>query len=123
MSYQVYKVVHLIGAFALFLAIGGLFLHAINGGTRDSNASRKLVAISHGVALFIVLLGGFGMLARLGITGAFPGYIWFKLVIWLVMGAIIAIPYRVPSLARPLWLLLPFIGGLAAWAAIYKPFT
>lgn len=120
MSYQFYNLLHLFGIFLLFVALGGLFLHAINGGTKESNSSRKLVAISHGVALFLILLAGFGMLARIEMSAAEP-WVLIKLGIWLLMGAALVIPYRAPQLARPLWLMLPLLGLLAAWTAVNKP--
>lgn len=120
MSYNFYNLLHLFGIFLLFISLGGLFLHAINGGTKESNGARKLVAISHGVALFLILLAGFGMLARIEMSAAEP-WVIIKLVIWLVMGAALVIPYRVPQLARPLWLMLPLLGLLAAWTALNKP--
>lgn len=120
MDYQVYRMLHLVGIFAIYMALGGLFLHALNGGTKDSNSQRKPVAILHGVAMFLVLLGGFGMLARIG---QHPHQIWvlMKLGIWLLLGGLIAIPYRLPQLARPFWLALPLVGILAAWIAFEKP--
>lgn len=121
--FQIYRALHFIGILALYLSIGGLFLHALNGGTKQTNENRKIVAITHGVAMFIVLLGGFGMLAtfqRAGIASSHDPWVMTKLGIWLLMGAMIAIPYRVPSLARPLWLLLPIVGGFAGWVAQMK---
>lgn len=119
-DYQVYRYLHVLGIFALYLALGGLFLHALNGGTKETNTNRKPVAIMHGVAMFIVLLGGFGMLARLGQTPNQP-WVYMKLGVWLVMGGLMVIPYRLPKLARPIWLLLPLVGVLAAWIAYAKP--
>lgn len=120
--YAVYKVVHLLGMFLLFTILGGIALHVLNGGTRESNVGRKLAGALHGVALFVILLGGFGMLARLGLVkGAFPGWIWAKLTIWVLLGAFGTLPYRRPGLAK-IWLVgLPVLGALAAWFAIYKP--
>lgn len=120
MDYQVYRMLHLAGIFALYLALGGLFIHVLNGGTKESNGNRKPIAIMHGIAMFLVLLGGFGMLARIG---QHPHQVWvlMKLGIWLLLGAMVAIPYRIPSLARPLWLALPLVGILAAWIAFAKP--
>lgn len=120
MDYQVYRYLHVAGIFALYLALGGLFLHALNGGTKETNANRKSVAIMHGVAMFIVLLGGFGMLARIGMSTSEP-WVLMKVGVWLVMGGMIAVPYRLPALARPLWLMLPLVGVLAAWIAFAKP--
>ncbi|HUF34611.1 MAG TPA: hypothetical protein VMN37_01615 [Gemmatimonadales bacterium] len=121
-SYEAYKVLHLLSIMLLFLSFGGLALYVAAGGTRESNPNRKLVAALHGTAAFLVLLGGFGLLARLGVMGGgFPLWVWIKLAIWLVLSFAVVLPYRRPALARPLFLLYPVLGGLAAWAATYKP--
>lgn len=80
--------------------------------------------ILHGLGLFIVLLGGFGLLARIGVMHgmSWPGWVWAKLGIWLVLGAIVVIPRRKPEWAAPLLVILPTLGGVAAWLAIFKPF-
>jgi hypothetical protein len=121
-SYSVYKLLHILGILVLFLALGGLTLHAANGGVKDTNHRRKLVMATHGIGLFVILLGGFGMLARLGINTGFPGWIWGKLAVWVVLGALVMLPYRFPALARPLWLIVPLLGTAAAYMALYKPF-
>lgn len=124
MDIQVYKLIHFAGIFMLFVSLGGLTLHAINGGDKASNTGRKLVAISHGVSLLLVLLGGFGALAKIpnAMANGVPIWIWIKLVLWLVLGGLLVVPYKLPKLARPLWLLLPVVGLAAAAVAIYKPF-
>ena len=122
-SLNIYKLVHILGTLLVFSSFGALVLHAINGGTKASNSGRRLVTVSYGVGLFLILLGGFGMLARLGIVqGGLPGWIWLKLGAWVVIGGLFALPYRVPGASRSLWLLAPAIGLLAAWAGLYKPF-
>jgi hypothetical protein len=120
--YEAYKVLHLLSVMLLFLCFGGLALYVAGGGTRAANPNRKLIAALHGTATFLVLLGGFGLLARLGvIQGGFPLWVWIKLTVWLVLGLAVVLPYRRPDLARPLFLLYPILGGVAAWAAVYKP--
>jgi hypothetical protein len=121
-SLGVYRLLHIFGILLVFLALGGLALHAANGGTKSTNRARALVAATHGLGLFIILLGGFGMLARLGIGHAgFPGWVWGKLAIWVVLGGLFMLPYRFPALARPVWILVPVLGILAAYMALYKP--
>jgi hypothetical protein len=121
-SYETYKVLHLLSIMVLFLCFGGLAIYVAGGGTREANPNRKLIAALHGTATFLVLLGGFGLLARLDLVrGGFPLWVWLKLAIWLVLGLAVVLPYRRPALARPLFLLYPVLGGLAAWAAVYKP--
>lgn len=121
-AYEVYKVLHLGGMFLLFTVLGGIALHVLNGGTRESNAGRKLVGALHGVALFIILLGGFGMLARLGIVTGWPGWVWVKLGVWVVLPVLGTLPYRKPATAKAVLLALPLVGAFTAWVAIYKPF-
>ena len=123
MSYQAYKVIHLVGIFLTLGALAGLALAAANGATKQTNPARRLIAVFHGVGLFVVLLGGFGLLARLGMThGTFPGWVWAKLGLWVLIGALVAVPYRRPELARAVFVSIPLLGGLAAWLAIFKPF-
>lgn len=121
-SYEAYKVLHLLSVMLLFLCFGGLALYVAGGGSRAANPNRKLIAALHGTATFLVLLGGFGLLARLGvIQGGFPLWVWIKLAVWLLLALAVVLPYRRPELARPLFLLYPVLGGVAAWAAVYKP--
>lgn len=120
-SYSAYKVLHLFGVVCMFTALGGTLLHVVNGGSRDNNSARALVGSLHGIGLVVLLVSGFGALARLGL-GGFPGWVWAKLVIWLVFGGMAALVHRRPHLAGSLLWFLPILGGVAAYLAIYKPF-
>lgn len=121
MSYEFYKVLHIIGAFAVILALGGLTLHIMNGGTRNY-PHRRFIMITHGIALFLILVAGFGLLARLGLTSNMPGWAWAKLVIWVLLGVIPAVIYRKTQLAMVNWFVILALAGAAAWLAINKPF-
>ena len=122
-SLAFYKVVHIVGLVLVMSALGATAIHALNGGSRQTNRARALVAALHGVGVLLLLVGGFGMLARLGFLhgSAFPGWLWVKLAIWVTIAALLFIPYRRPALAKPIYLALPILGGIAAWMAIYKP--
>jgi hypothetical protein len=121
-SYSVYRVVHLVGIFLLLVILGGLSYGA--GRARGAGAGPRLAMALHGIALFVVLLGGFGLLARLGIMHgmSWPGWVWAKLGIWVLLGAAVVIPKRKPEWGAALLVLLPALGGVAAWLAIFKPF-
>lgn len=121
--YETYKVLHILGVLLAFAALGGLALTVANGATKSTSSVRRLIAITHGVATFIILLGGFGALARLGVMhGNLPGWVLVKLACWVVLAVLVAIPYRKPALARAIFWLLPVLGGVAVVMAIYKPF-
>ena len=123
LPYQLYKVVHILGIALVVTALGAMALHALNGGLRRDNRARALVGAMHGVGLLLVLVGGFGMLARLGFRhgGMFPGWLLVKLAVWVLLGAAVALPYRRPTLARPMLLVVPLLAALAAYMAVYKP--
>ncbi|MDP2313455.1 MAG: hypothetical protein Q8P41_11160 [Pseudomonadota bacterium] len=121
MSYDFYKILHFIGLASIWGALGAATLHAMNGGTKATNPSRKIVAATHGIGLFLMLLGGFGMLAKKQIPVG-DGWVIAKIVLWLVVGGLLAVPLRAPALAKPLWFALPFFVAIGAWLALTKPF-
>ncbi|WP_413289185.1 hypothetical protein [Bdellovibrio sp. HCB337] len=121
-SYSVYKVMHLTGVLMVFLSLGGVAMNAINT-AGASIAWKKPAAITHGIGLLLSLVGGFGLLARLGIVhGGLPGWAIAKLGIWVLFAAMIGVLLRKPNMAKPLWATMIVFGACAAYLAGYKPF-
>ncbi len=116
MSAQVYNVLHILGVLLAFTAVGGAALRASAG---EDAPGRKLVGITHGVALLLILISGFGMLAKLKF--GFALWVWLKLGVWILIGASIALIRRLPAHATLFWFALPILGAFAAYLAIYKP--
>jgi hypothetical protein len=123
MPYEVYKLIHYIGIFTVMIVLTAACTHVMRGGTRADNPQRKLLGIAHGIAMFLILLGGFGMLARLDVAHtALPGWVYAKLSIWTLIAAAPALLYRGPRPARLTILAAPALAVLAAAIALYKPF-
>lgn len=120
-SLTVYKVVHLLGIMLTITALGGMAVHAANGGTRRESLTRSLTTAVHGTGLLLVLVAGFGMLARLGASAA-SGWVMVKLAIWLLLGGAALVPYRRPQLARAVFIAVPLLAVLAGIMALTKPF-
>jgi uncharacterized membrane protein SirB2 len=118
MSALFYQVLHLAGVILLFFALGGLALRAFAGGS-GSDDGRKVAQITHGIALVLLLVSGFGLLAKLQL--GFPTWVWLKLGIWLTLGGIIVLVRRMHWHRWIWWVLLPAIGILAAWLGNAKP--
>ena len=116
--YEAYKVIHVVGVMLLLLSLGGYLMLSAN----QSQKGRKLAAITHGISVLIVLVAGFGLLARLGFfgSGGWPLWVWVKLAIWLVFAVIIVLIKRMPGLMPVLWLVIPVLGAIAAYMAVYK---
>lgn len=122
LSSATYQLLHVLGFILVFMALGALSLHAMNGGTRNSNGARALVAITHGLGILLILVAGFGMLARLGaMSGGMPGWVWVKVFVWLLLAGLIVVPYRKPEWGRALWFALPILGIIAAASVLYRP--
>lgn len=123
LSREFYNVVHILGIILLMSSLGGVALHAMNGGTSANNRSRHFTATLHGLGAACILVGGFGMLARIGFTHGemFPPWLLVKLMVWILLAAAPFLPYQRPHLARWLMLGLPALGGVAAFMGIYKP--
>lgn len=116
-----YKSLHIFGLFLSTTSLGGIAIHAANGGTKATSRTRTLTASMFGIGMLIALAGGFGQAARLGMTNTaiFPGWLWAKIAIWIVVAVLSILPYRIPALAKPIYLLVPLLTGLAAYLAIF----
>ena len=117
MSLAFYKILHILGITLLFSGLGGLCVLSISGS--DSQPAKKLAGMLHGIALVLILVTGFGALAKLGMGADIPLWVWPKLVIWIVFGGIIVVIRRVPQSASALLVLLPILGAVSAYLVIY----
>ena len=120
MSLLAYKVLHILGILLAFYALGGLTLHYLNGGSKESNRSAKLTAATHGFGLVVIFISGFGLLHKAGY--GWPLWAVAKIGIWLLIGAMVALVRRMPEHAKLFWFLVPTLGAVAAWLALFKPF-
>lgn len=123
MSTAFYWYLHILGIALLILSIGGVALHAMSGGTKQSSGGRGVAAASHGLGLVLILVAGFGMLARLDLmAGGLPGWAWVKLVIWFAIGGLFMVPYRKPELSKLVWFGAAALMLAAAYLGHAKPF-
>lgn len=123
-SHQLYNLIHIVGLVMLMLGLGGLALTAGFPRDRRSIWNGRSAKLFHAFGAFLILLGGFGMMARLGILqgSSWPTWITVKVVVWGALTLAAFLPYRLPKAALPLLLLVPLLAGVAAYMAIYKPF-
>ena len=112
MSPLAWLLVHVFGVVLLFTALGALL-----GLAPDDARGRKLASALHGLALLVTLVAGGALLGRP--TG--DAWIVIKAAAWLVLGAAPVVVRRAPQLRPVLLVLLPLVGLLATWAALYKP--
>ena len=119
LSYQVYKILHLVSLFGVFMCLGSLIVHRMNGGDKEFPA-RRWVMLSFVVFMFLALVGGFGSLVRLEI--GMPVWVFAKFALWFVVGAYMSVILRKPEWSKLNWFVLLLLGATGAYLAIYKPF-
>lgn len=121
-SYQLYNLLHILGIVLVFMSIGALAFHGANGGTKETNKVRGLIMSSHGIGLLLIVVAGFGMLARTrSMAAGLPGWLHPKLLIWVLVAAAPMILNRKPQWGKALWFVFPLLAATAAYFAINHP--
>lgn len=121
MSYSFYKIAHLIGLASLLMGFGLGIVYFM--APTSIKKSVKILAFSlHGLGLALLLVTGFGLLARLGLTATIPAWVYFKIAIWLLMGLMISAVKRRPEWFPMTPILILFLAAAAAAIAVTKPF-
>lgn len=113
MSYEIYNIIHLTSIIILFTGMAISFF----------GLNSKLIKILTGIATLMTLVGGMGLMARLGVshTEGWPLWIKVKMCIWFIVGiggAIVS--KRFPKYGRPAYFLSVILFIIAATAATYK---
>lgn len=77
MSYETYKILHLIFV-VLFVASTVSLLYG--------SENKRLCKIFNGIFTFLILVAGLGLMARIGIshTGSWPTWIKIKMILWIL---------------------------------------
>jgi hypothetical protein len=82
--------------------------------------TRKRVMMITGIASLLVLVGGFGLQAKLGY--GFPGWLIVKMVCWLGLSALAGLGYRKRGAAGALSVVALLIAATAVVMVYTKPF-
>jgi hypothetical protein len=72
--------------------------------------------------MLLMAVSGFGMLAKLGLMAALPGWAYVKMLIWLLLGGAVTLVKRKAGWGLSLLSGLALLATLAAYMAIVKPF-
>ena len=103
----IYSIIHIVGIITLFM-----------GFAYGMKQWSKGVAIAHGVGLLLILISGFGLIAK-KYGNQFQTWMFVKLVIWLALGGALVLIKRKKVTGIAAWALLISLGGAAAWT-VYR---
>lgn len=111
MSPVVYHLIHIVGLILLFVGFGGLL-------SGDEKARRSAMKF-HGIGLLILLVAGFGLLAKLKFSYTAP-FVIAKLVIFLLLGALPVLIKRKVMPAGTIVFIAVVLGFCAAYLGYLK---
>ncbi|PWU12965.1 MAG: hypothetical protein C5B49_15360 [Bdellovibrio sp.] len=117
MSLSTYILLHIFGVVCAMMGFGILIAYFALG-TNKAPLLRTLGFFTHGLGLAMILVSGFGLLARLGILRDFPYWVYIKLAIWIFFGAIVALVRRRPQVGPYIVPLLLALAILAAYLGL-----
>lgn len=112
-SYENYKIVHLTSIMVMFTALSISFY----------GVGQRHIKILTGIATLFTLIGGMGLMARMGIGHGTEWPLWIKVkfALWFIVGmggAIIA--RRFPQFGKPAYFVFLLLFIAAALTANYK---
>lgn len=112
MNIQVYQVMHVLSGFLLTAVTFQAF-------AAPSPGRRKKTLMYAGILALLVLIGGFGLAAKLGFDITKESWIHVKILCWVVLSAMAGLAFRMPSLGR----VLSLITALAVAVAVYMVYV
>lgn len=121
MNILIYTWIHIISI--VLLVIGFSSLITVKIAKEEYVAGlRKMGAIFQGTGLVLLLISGFGMMARLNLKMAESGWLHPKLLIWLLLGFGIVALKKAWLPSKVAYAVLIILVGAAAYLGIFKPF-
>jgi len=123
MSYEFYKILHLIFVCCLFFSLGGLWLY---NNLEAKTSLKKHLVILQGLSLLIIFISGFGLIAKLQVSTPWPYWVYIKITVWILLGLsplLLKKTLPIPQKIRPAFSLIFFFAVLviAIITVIHKP--
>lgn len=117
-SYETYKILHLIFILTFFSSLGFV-------ASSSELVQNKIGKIILGIVSFLILAAGMGLIARVGFKHgeAFPLWLNLKIAAWLLVNILLICIFKIKKSKQKaaISLLLLLVGCGAVWLVLSKP--
>jgi uncharacterized membrane protein SirB2 len=94
MSYNFYSFLHIVSIVVVSISLSITSFQIFSGANKTSIKNRKALSISHGVALLVAFVAGFGLMAKGGFSFSSSHWLYIKLLCWTLLGVYPVILYK-----------------------------
>lgn len=118
LTYTFYKTLHLLFILCFFSTIGFISM-------RSDLMQKKMGKVMFGGLVFMILVGGMGLLKNIGIKHgeAFPLWVKIKLLNWVLLTFLISTLFKIKTKEYRAFMvgIILLLAWFTVWVAIYKP--
>jgi len=114
-----YYLLHFLGIMLVFSAYGALIARGMLGS--ESPALRKFGLMATGIGLTLMLVSGFGIIAKRPDFDYVAPWVIIKMVLFLALAGMQTLITRKPGMSQLWFWITIVIGAAAALVALYKP--
>ncbi len=121
MSYGFYSFLHIVSVLVVTISLAITSFQIYTGAKKENLKCRKGLSITHGIALLVAFVAGFGLIAKGGYSFSGSPWIYIKMLCWLLLGAYPVVLYKnvLPRKFSVLGLVL--ILTIAVYTVVFKP--
>ena len=120
-SYNFYSFLHIVSVVVIAMSLAILSFQVFGGAKKANIKNRKGLSITHGVALLVAFVAGFGLMTKGGFSFSSAPWIYIKILCWLLLGAYPVVLYKELLPRKMALLVLALILTVAVFTVVFKP--
>jgi uncharacterized membrane protein SirB2 len=121
MSYSFYSFLHIVSIVVVAMSLAITSFQVFTGANKTEIKCRKGLSMTHGIALLVAFVAGFGLITKGGYSFSGSPWIYIKILCWLLLGVYPVILYK-NLLPRKMALVgLTLILLLGVYTVVFKP--
>lgn len=121
MSYSFYSFLHIVAVVVVAMSLAITSFQVFNGANKGDIKCKKGLSITHGVALLVAFVAGFGLITKGGFSFSGSTWIYIKMVCWVLLGVYPVLLYKQVVPRKMAMYGLIVILAVAVYTVVFKP--